>query len=709
MDHTNISLFLLLLFSASIQAAVRNQQTMMETLPAYAMAVNNNVLNTSRCQEEMEQFREAVDRGVVWSLRMLDTSGEPGTGFMGGNNYWLGDRLQCKYLTSNVTLILSEKALKNNSRFRDPEKEFPPFELNFFSARFRHNSTMQYHIEIGDENQIILGLCLPASCTGQELGKMLQKVFDDRTLLVGRLYSADFRQIEIYDMKDDSEWLLNGKMIVIILILVLLFCTVLVGTLYDIIIYQSRLQRKRQFLTFENNNTSEMKNDMEEKRDIDHEESGLSELKPENRMEEVLVTFSAYSNIQQIFKIERHTEGVSSIHGMKFFGMVWIILGHTIFYENFIAANRSVGYIMSQSIMSQLAGNAPFSVDTYFFISGFLLTLMFLKSRLKDNKPVRLRTQVHQFCFSLIKRYIRLSPAYFTVILISILNFSWYEKTATISYFEPIQDRCSKYWWRNIFYMNNFYDWDELSWSWYLSNDMQFFIFGSILLLLSVTHFYAALGLGIVSIISSIIMNVYTVYSISYVPTLDTYYANLSWLYVRPWIRIPPYLIGMATAHLLVKWNYKLHLPRKVLALCWIIGATCNCSAIFVILNHYWPITLSILYVTFSRIIWAFGISWVIVACCTDNAGVVNKFLSLRMWIPLSRLTYCAYLLNPFLIISMSLFSNYVTFIDVLATGTVFLGVLTVSYVCAMILSLTTEVPFILMLRLLANRDRRRK
>ena len=33
--------------------------------------------------------------------------------------------------------------------------------------------------------------------------------------------------------------------------------------------------------------------------------------------------------------------------------------------------------------------------------------------------------------------------------------------------------------------------------------------------------------------------------------------------------------------------------------------------------------------------------------------GLVNKFLSARFWIPLSRLTYCAYLVHPIIIFAM--------------------------------------------------------
>lgn len=48
-------------------------------------------------------------------------------------------------------LQISEKALLNNTLYRDPEKEFPPFQVNYFVAYFRHNSTQQYHIQVPNE------------------------------------------------------------------------------------------------------------------------------------------------------------------------------------------------------------------------------------------------------------------------------------------------------------------------------------------------------------------------------------------------------------------------------------------------------------------------------------------------------------------------------------------------------------------------------
>lgn len=76
MEYTKISfswtwLFLLLftMLYASIEANSRNVVTMKETLPVYAITEYIDILNASRCRNEMEQFRKAIDHDVLWGLR----------------------------------------------------------------------------------------------------------------------------------------------------------------------------------------------------------------------------------------------------------------------------------------------------------------------------------------------------------------------------------------------------------------------------------------------------------------------------------------------------------------------------------------------------------------------------------------------------------------------------------------------------------------
>ncbi len=56
--------------------------------------------------------------------------------------------------------------------------------------------------------------------------------------------------------------------------------------------------------------------------------------------------------------------------------------------------------------------------------------------------------------------------------------------------------------------------------------------------------------------------------------------------------------------------------------------------------------TSAILYGTFSRLIWALSVSFIIYACVTSYGGFINQILSWSFWVPLSKLSFCAYLIQ---------------------------------------------------------------
>ena len=89
---------------------------------------------------------------------MLDASGEPKPGFIYGNNYWLGSRSQCIDSNNEMPFVLVQELLHNLTMYRNPEDEFPPFKLNYFVAHFRHNSTLQYHVNLPNEASLSIGV-----------------------------------------------------------------------------------------------------------------------------------------------------------------------------------------------------------------------------------------------------------------------------------------------------------------------------------------------------------------------------------------------------------------------------------------------------------------------------------------------------------------------------------------------------------------------
>lgn len=57
----------------------------------------------------------------------------------------------------------------------------------------------------------------------------------------------------------------------------------------------------------------------------------------------------------------------------------------------------------------------------------------------------------------------------------------------------------------------------------------------------------------------------------------------------------------------------------------------------------------SALYSSLHRLGWSLFAGWMVLACVTSESGALRNFLSARALVPLSRLTYCAYLTNGFI------------------------------------------------------------
>ncbi|GFU10851.1 uncharacterized protein TNCV_3278701 [Trichonephila clavipes] len=102
-------------------------------------------------------------------------------------------------------------------------------------------------------------------------------------------------------------------------------------------------------------------------------------------------------------------------------------------------------------------------------------------------------------------------------------------------------------------------------------------------------------------------------------------------------------------------------------------------------LSHYWTLGLAV-----PR--WA------------RKCDIVNAILSWKVWIPLSRLTFCAYLVHP---IVEFVYYNSVKRLFEFSHITVimlYIGFLIISYAAALVTSLLFESPVIRLERLIRNK-----
>ncbi|KAI4499227.1 hypothetical protein M0802_005810 [Mischocyttarus mexicanus] len=679
--------------------AIDTKELKIRMLPVYGILKHSNVLNSTQCGEELRILREAIDKRLLWGLKVIDSSGGPRSEFIYGNNYWLGSRSQCEDVGNKDPFPLSENIFRNNT-----EDEFPPYEVKYFVADLRHNSTFQYHITLPQKDFILLGMCLPASCSKDQIEILLETVLTNTTIHEDELYLFDFKLMEVRDLIDDHQWLFNGKFITLIIIIVLTLLLMILGTAYDVFVHQKRLKKLDESIKYNVNINIHNKDEVQKiSENNENNENQLEKSKSQSLIFKIFQAFSVYSNTKILFNSKMQETSMPVIYGLRFFSMMWVIMVHISMYSLDFYDNMLSIWRLSEGLLAQIIFNGTLSVDTFLCFGGFLVAYLYFKTKFPNNKPQASNylNIIQLYFLNILKRYIRLTPMWMIIIGLLEINTTWHSKNSVFYISERQQDTCRKYWWRNILYIQNLFSAEDMcmNWGWYLANDMQYFVIVTFLLFLSSMYFKVAASLLGLLFTSSIILTGYMAYIYNYAPTLDKEFTLAKELYYSPWTRIGPYLVGVIAGYIVVKLNNKLLWKKETLILFWIVGSLCNLLVLFGLYQKRMSVLSRAIYTALGRNVWAIGIAWVIIACCTDNGGIVKRILSLKIWVPLSRLTYAAYLLNPLIIVSINLLRETSVHFNSLESIILGLGYIVITYICSYVVSLMFEMPYVYLIK----------
>uniref|UniRef100_A0A183VF26 Nose resistant to fluoxetine protein 6 n=1 Tax=Toxocara canis TaxID=6265 RepID=A0A183VF26_TOXCA len=212
---------------------------------------------------------------------------------------------------------------------------------------------------------------------------------------------------------------------------------------------------------------------------------------------------------------------------------------------------------------------------------------------------------------------------------------------------------------------------------------------------------------------------------------LETYWPDV---YVKPYIRCPPYLIGLLVGFALHKFglhpvfpkvcSYHISLFLKFsiaffiwkIALGWAISTIFGIGSVFGLYDYARTGEISewmrVGYVLFGRNGYALSLAWVTFACATGYGGdfflftcPINSLLSWRAWIPLSRITFCAYLIHPILLQIYNFSRPHpFHFTTVYQMFYLFAVAVVMAYFTGFFLSLAFEVPVSILETLAVNR-----
>ncbi|KAJ8668279.1 hypothetical protein QAD02_009942 [Eretmocerus hayati] len=428
---------------------------------------------------------------------------------------------------------------------------------------------------------------------------------------------------------------------------------------------------------------------------------------------ETLSQFSLIKNGAAILSTERKKGNLPYIQGLRFFSMSWVVLGHQFLYAFSLTPNVNAAHVLEwiQSWKSLYIFTAPYAVDTFFTVSGFLMTYLFLKEMSKKpnfNIPMYY-----------IHRYLRLTPSVLVVIIIAVVfvpNIGsgplWEQSTAYSIHF------CRKKWWSTLLYIQNFKEKEQmcLPHLWYLAVDMQLFWFSPIILyplykMPKIGLWFLSGLLHVSMIIPAYIIAVNEYRMVSFTSgrgLAGTLFGEaMQNVYMVPHTRATPWLIGIFLGYEIV--NHNRRLTKRIVFAGWLL--TCVFFTFCILGTRYfmdpeyeYSVVEETLFWVSTKLFWGLAIAWIIFSCVYKQAGLISSVLSWSFLLPLSRLSYCVYLVH-FVIQSMQVgmvrlpgyFSNYFTWCSYFSSYTI-------SIIVAFLLSLLFESPLIVLEKMLLRR-----
>ncbi|XP_069960471.1 nose resistant to fluoxetine protein 6 isoform X3 [Cherax quadricarinatus] len=476
----------------------------------YLPSTNPDIVKNEACRNDVNSVYKTLTNSVIfnlvllkghyWPLLLPDSWGKVPDGILNGNFQPWGMMEECIGLHVHEFI----KNMINTT-----------FDGKYCAISFSdlQNNTDEVSPSVQPRIKLVLpsfplsfyGTCMPSSCTADDLKVTL----DDRL----RTFEKKARVVDCQTMQDTVD--LNAADIAVIVILCIFGTLLLAGAVCDISInFYNKQHYRKGPLRF-------------------------------------LLVFSAYSNLKKIFTINKkeNPEVISCIHGMRVLSMTWVVWGHSFFMLFFSSSNILGIQSVTDDVIDETADNATFSVDTFFFIGGLLLTYGILNEYSRVGKVNWIMYYVH--------RFIRLAPpiALTGAVLATIARHVLYGPM--IGYVDrTLIQNCRDFWWADFLFATNFLNRACLGQCWYTAVDTQVYVVLPIVLIPLI--YRRKIGVAVLAAVTVISLAIPTILSAVYnvPPTLFFAKAEVAMTkdvdtYATPWCRANSILVGVWAGFLL--------------------------------------------------------------------------------------------------------------------------------------------------------------
>uniref|UniRef100_A0A914WB17 Nose resistant-to-fluoxetine protein N-terminal domain-containing protein n=1 Tax=Plectus sambesii TaxID=2011161 RepID=A0A914WB17_9BILA len=605
-------------------------ESVMKKPGLFDSAVLGNTAVSQKCQSDFQLMLLAAQSIITkkpiagWDtsfiISQLDACGKPGPGILQGNFQWMGAYQEC--------ININAPPPPSNTRNY-------PYQGGYCRAAFAINPSIMGrkkrstpHTEAACTSALKGGagvtlsedICLPKGCANDQ----------DATVILRYVTGGDNSSVCHVACIDPEANKLSWRGFVVAVVMCITLAVVLIGTVIDYCWYQNNK---------------------------DHH---LAKAVPIR----MLLAFSFYTNTVEIMAAKNRPGAIGAIHCIRVFSMVWVIAGHVFMVALEVSNNPFDAVPIIKDLMTQVIVNAFFSVDSFFFLSGLLLSFMWFKELKKNRKAVMSPSAWVMFY---VHRIIRLSPPYYMIIAFYTWVFPYFLKQSPlfVGASDLLIGSCPDNWWINFLYLLNIIDYKNQCYpiAWYLATDMQIHIFAPIVLIPLAISPLIGFAVSALLMVLSAAASMFTIYYFHMPPsaflspygakdleyTVDPSYYTF-YVYDAPWIRFPVYLMGILLGYYLQNNKRKVTIPKVVNIVGWALSLAMMLLVVFGLHDYMGGTDIDIfwraMYTAFSRTVWGLCLAWIVYSCYYGYGGPFNRFLSWNIWIPLGRLTYCAYLLH---------------------------------------------------------------
>uniref|UniRef100_A0A2C9M3A4 Nose resistant-to-fluoxetine protein N-terminal domain-containing protein n=1 Tax=Biomphalaria glabrata TaxID=6526 RepID=A0A2C9M3A4_BIOGL len=656
-----------------VEEALSSKSSQHPGIPFAGSSQNNCFVDVQRLFKNVKENE--------WTWPFLDSWGKPGPSILLGRLIFVGNYKECRSSKAPPPL---------------PDEGGSAFKGNYcvlnFAAKPGLGTMSLTQASLFGSLPLQIGSCMPDSCTESEITGIVQEGLN----LLNVSSSLVAMPTECRSDQREYTSATVASIVLLSIILALLVC----GTLFDLLVIQRpkwaaqdqgddcvdsglenafSAQSRFNYLsipdverTIEEEVTSRdqapMNGDSLRSREELYNTSGTVLLKEHEPLlgkekiepkasiccgvlSQILLSFSVYTNGSKVLNTSQPPGSLTAVNGIRCLSMSWVVLAHVFDFGLPTAANVVDELpVRLRQWTADAISNAFVSVDTFFTLSGLLVAYLTTKEISKKGWKIK-----------------------------------W-----------------------GLFYFHRFWRSHCFGHSWYLANDMQFFILSPLMLIPFYFNVYAGLlSCGIFLLAQWITTGVLSSDN-EWSPTLiglniKVKPGSLDYMihyYITPYCRMGPYIVGILAGYLLAVNNGRVRLNKVTVFIGWAVSTASGLAIVYGLRGDVGgenpsSVGAAALYNAVARSAWGACVCWVIIACSSGYGGPVNTLLSWSPFVALSRLTYMAYLIHPCLL--NVYYGNQESLYNLNDTNTVvtYLGILLFTYVASFVLMLGLESPWI--------------